>query len=153
VKLAYAAGTVDVNAMRRPMLRFVCGVFFVLHGLVHLLYAGQSWRLFELQAGMAWPDGSWAFSKLLGDEATRSLASVSYILAAVGLVAGGTGMLARQAWWLPMVVGSTAFSAVLIVLFWDGGMQKLADKGAVGLLIDMAILVALLVSRWPSSGS
>jgi hypothetical protein len=34
------------------MLRFIIGVFIVLHGLVHLLYFGHSRRLFELQPGM-----------------------------------------------------------------------------------------------------
>jgi len=134
------------------MLRFIIGVFIVLHGLVHLLYSGQSWRLFELQPGMVWPEGSWAFSKLLGDEATRLLASISYVLAAIGFVAGGTGILMRQAWWRPVVVGSAAFSAVIIFLFWDAEMQMLADKGLIGLLINIAILVALLILRWPSLG-
>jgi len=134
------------------MLRFIIGVFIVLHGLVHLLYFGQSRRLFELQPGMVWPEGSWAFSKLLGDEATRLLASISYVLAAIGSVAGGIGILMRQAWWRPVVVGSAAFSAVIVVLFWDGELQKLADKGGIGLLINIAILVALLILRWPSLG-
>jgi len=134
------------------MFRIIFGVFIVLHGLVHLLYSGQSQRLFELQPGMVWPDGSWAFSKLLGDEATRLLASISYVLAAIDFVAGGTGILVRQNWWRPVVVGSAAFSAGIIILFWDGKMQKLADKGGFGLLINIAILVALLILRWPSAG-
>jgi hypothetical protein len=37
---------------------------------------------------MVWPDRSWAFSKLLGDETTRLLASIAYILTAVGFVVG-----------------------------------------------------------------
>lgn len=127
------------------MLRIIIGVFIVLHGLVHLLYFGQSRRLFELQPGMVWPDGSWAFSGLLGDEATRTLASISYILAAIGFVAGGIGILVMQAWWRPVVLGLAAFSAVIIVLFWDGVLQNLDDKGAIGLLINLAILVAVLV--------
>jgi hypothetical protein len=134
------------------LLRFIIGAFIVLHGLVHLLYFGQSWRLFELQPGMTWPDGSWTFSKLVGDEATRLLASICCVLAAIGFVAGGLGILVRQAWWRPLVVGSAAFSAVIFILFWDGGMQKLDDKGGIGLLINIAILVALLMLRWPSFG-
>lgn len=134
------------------MLRFVVGVFIVLHGLVHLLYVGHSQRLFELRPGMVWPEGSWAFSRLIGDEATSLLASISYILAAIGFVAGGTGILLRQAWWRPVIAGSAAFSAVMILLLWDGRMQKLADKGLIALLINIAILVALLILRWPSLG-
>jgi hypothetical protein len=70
------------------------------------------------------------------------------MLAAIGLVAGGVGILVSQAWWRPVVVGSAAFSAVIFILFWDGIAQSLANKGGVGLLINLVILVALLVLRW-----
>jgi hypothetical protein len=130
-------------------MRFVFGVFIVLHGLVHLLYFGQSARYFELKPGMVWPDGSWAFSKLLGNEAVRNLASISLILVAVGLIVGGVGILASQAWWRPMVVGVAAFSSLVYILFWNGRMQNLDGQGAVGILIDIAILLAVLIFRWP----
>ena len=42
------------------MVRILVSLLVILHGLVHLLYFGQSARLFELQPGMGWPDGSWA---------------------------------------------------------------------------------------------
>lgn len=131
------------------MLEILFGIFVVLHGLVHLLYFGQSRRLFELQSGMVWPDGSWAFSKLLGNEATRLLASVSCVLAAVGFVAGGVGILIGQAWWRPVVVGSTVFSAAIFFLCWNGTLQRLDNQGAIAILINAAILVAVLVFRWP----
>lgn len=131
------------------MLRFIIGVFIVLHGLVHLLYFGQSRRLFELQTGMVWPDGSWVFSRFLGDEATRLLASISCLLAAVGFVAGGIGILVEQPWWRPVVVGAAAFSALVFILFWDGKLKKLDNQGGIGLLIDIAILVAVLILGWP----
>lgn len=128
---------------------FVTGAFFVLHGLVHLLYFGQSWRLFTLRPKMVWPDGAWAFSKLLGDETTRRLASISCVLAAIGFVAGGTGLFAGQAWWHPVVVGAAVFSAVIFILFWNGETQNLPDQGAIAILINIAILVAVLILRWP----
>lgn len=131
------------------MLEFVVGVFVVLHGLVHLLYSGQSLRLFELRPGMAWPDGSWALSKLLGDEPARFLASAFCVLAAVGFAIGGTGILFRQAWWRLLAVGSAAFSAAVFVLLWDGGTQELADKGGIAVLINAAILGAVVAVDWP----
>ena len=134
------------------MLRIIFGVFMVLHGLVHLLYYGQSRRLFELQRGMVWPEGAWAFSRLLGDGTTRWLASMACVLAAAGFVAGGTGILAGQAWWRPTVVGAAAFSAVIFVLFWDGGLHKLDNQGAIAILINVAILIAVLILRWPAFG-
>lgn len=127
----------------------IIGVFMVLHGLVHLLYFGQSGRLFELQPGMAWPDGAWAFSKLLGNEATRTLASVACVLAAIAFVAAGAGIFVKQAWWRPVVVGAAALSAVVYILFWNGKLEKLDNQGGIGVLINVAILVAVLALRWP----
>jgi hypothetical protein len=127
------------------MLRFIIGLFFVLHGLVHLLYFGQSRRLFELQPGMVWPDGSWAFSRLLGDGATRWLAGICCIVAAVGFVASGAGTMLMQPSWRPLVIGSALFSALIYTLFWDGKTAKLADKGGVALLIDLAILAGVFL--------
>jgi hypothetical protein len=57
-----------------------------------------------------------------------------------------------QGWWRPLVVASAAFSAAAFVLCWDGKTQMLANNGLVGLLINLAILVALLVFRWPRLG-
>ena len=134
------------------MLRFIVGAFIVLHGLVHLLYFGQSQRLFELQPGMIWPDGSWAFSRLVGEATTRLLASIACVLAALGFVAGGAAILLGQPWWRPVVVAAAAFSAGIFVLFWNGRLQKLPDQGAIAILINVAILVAVLILHWPDFG-
>jgi len=132
------------------MLTIIMGIFFVLHGLVHLLYAGQSRRLFELRPGMVWPDGSWLFSKLLGAETIRWLASILLVLAALGFMAGGLGLLIRQDWWRPVTVGAAVVSAAIFLLFWDGRVQALDDKGGVGLLINMVILAVVLIFKWPA---
>jgi len=130
-------------------IRIILGVFCVLHGLVHLLYFGQSARYFELQPGLSWPNGAWAFSKLLGDDVTRRLASACLIAAAIGFVASGAGVLMQQAWWQPVIVSAAAFSAVIYFLFWDGTMRRWDDQGWIGNLINVAILVAVLVLKWP----
>jgi hypothetical protein len=39
-------------------MRIVFGILLLIHGLIHLLYSGQSARRFELQPGMVWPDGA-----------------------------------------------------------------------------------------------
>jgi hypothetical protein len=132
------------------VLTIIISIFFALHGLVHLLYAGQSRRLFELRPGMVWPDGSWLFSKLLGDETARLLASILLALATLGFMAGGLGLLIRQDWWRPMTVGAAVLSAAIYILFWDGKFQALNDKGGIGLLINLALVVAVLVLKWPA---
>lgn len=131
------------------MIRIIFALFIVLHGLVHLLYFGQSARYFELQPGMAWPDGAWAFSRLLGDGTTRMLAGILLVLATVGFVAGGAGILLNQAWWRPAVVAVAAFSVLIYLLLWDGALQNLDNKGWIGILINVAILSAVLIFQWP----
>ena len=127
------------------VLRLVAGFFVVLHGLVHLLYFAQSRRRFELHPGIVWPDRPWAFSRLAGVEATRWLAAMACILAAIGFVVGGGAILLEQAWWQPVVVGAAAFSTAIWVVFWDGKMQKLADQGAIAILLNLAILALVIV--------
>lgn len=134
------------------MLRIIFAAFVVLHGLVHLLYVGQSQRLFELQPGMVWPDRSWAFSRFLGDGTTRAVASACCVLAAIGFVAGGIGLLVRQAWWRPAAASAAAFSTVFLVLFWNGQLERLDDQGGIAVLINLAILAALLIFQWPDFG-
>jgi uncharacterized membrane protein YphA (DoxX/SURF4 family) len=131
------------------MIRILFGVFFVLHGLVHLLYFGQSAKYFELQPGMVWPDGSWAFSRLLGNATTRNLASIFLILAAIGFIAGGAGIILKQGWWLPAAASAAIFSSAIFILFWDGVLQNLDNKGGVGILINLTILALLLIFHWP----
>ncbi len=130
-------------------MNFLFGGFIVLHGLVHLLYFGQSSRRFELKPGMLWPDGSWAFSGVMGNGAARNLASILLILAAISLVAGGVGLLTSQSWWRTVAVGAAAFSSLTYLLLWNGKLQDLDGQGAVGILINIAILLAVLVFRWP----
>ncbi len=131
------------------MIQVVGGVFLVLHGLVHLLYFGQSARFFALQPGMTWPDGSWAFSRLLGDSGTRTLTGIFCILAAAGFVMGAAAIFFSQPWWRAAVVAAAVFSGILYLLFWNGEWQHLDNQGGIGILIDIALLAAVLVFRWP----
>jgi len=131
-------------------MQIVVGIILVLHGLVHLLYLGQSARLFHLRPEMTWPEGSWAFSNLLGDSVVRSIAGVSLGLAAVGFVVGGIALFASQAWWRPLVVGWAVFSALIFVFMWDGQAQALSNKGLFAILINLVIVVAILIFKWPN---
>ena len=133
------------------MIRILLGVFVVLHGLVHLLYVGQSGRFFELQPGLTWPDGSWLFSQFLGVEANRTLASILLVLVGVGFAASGIGIIARLPWWRQVIVGSALFSTAIFTLFYDGTAQHLDAKGAVAILINAAILAVVLIFRRASS--
>lgn len=132
------------------MINILIGVFFVLHGVVHLLYFGQSARIFELQPGMVWPDGSWALSHLLGEGGARNLTGALLVLAAASFLVGGVGIIAKQAWWQPVVVSAALISTAIYVFSWDGVIQSLDNKGGLGILINLAILISLLAFHWPN---
>ena len=131
------------------MVVFLVGTFLILHGLVHLLYAGQSQRLFEMQPGMTWPDGSWAFGRLLGEGGTRSAASIALIAAAVCFVVAGIVVYFKQPWWGIAAAIASIISSAVFLLFWDGQFSQLPNKGAIGVLINIAILVLALVVKCP----
>jgi len=81
------------------------------------------------------------------------LASIACLVSAIGFMAGGLGLILGQAWWQPVVVGAVVFSSLIFVLLWDGKRQKLDDHGGVGLLINLAILGALIILQWSTVGS
>jgi hypothetical protein len=113
---------------------FLIGVFIVLHGLVHLWFVVLSWRLVSFQPEMGWTGRSWLFTNSIGDASTRWLASGLYALSAVALVAGGIGYLAHSRWAPPMLLGAAVLSAATIMLFWDGSLVRIVEKGLIGLL-------------------
>ncbi len=119
------------------------GIFLVLHALVHLLYAGQAARLFELRPGLAWPDGAWAFSRLFGNDITRSLATILLVLTALGFFAGALGLFLGQKWHQAFGAGAAILSIATYLIFWNGKFHDLPDQGGIGLLISLGILVAL----------
>jgi uncharacterized membrane protein YphA (DoxX/SURF4 family) len=126
------------------MVRILVSLVVILHGLVHLLYFGQSARLFELQPGMGWPDGSWAFSRLLGEKATRLLAGVGCVLAAMGFVLGGVAIMLGPSWGSAAVAASAVISGTVFIVFWDGKPKGLDRQGAIGVLIDVVFLAGAL---------
>jgi len=128
------------------MLIFILsGIFFILHGLVHLLYAGQSVRLFELRPAMNWPDGAWVIGRQPANDAVRWLAGLSLGLAAFGFIASGLGLLLGGMWWRTVATGAVVLSTAIFGVFWDGKRQSLADQGGVGVLINLAILALVLM--------
>lgn len=131
------------------MSRIAVGIFLLLHGLAHIWYVILSRGLVEFQEEMGWSGKSWLFTNLIGDGPARLLASIFYILSIVGFIIAGVGILSQQEWWRVIVIISASLSAATIVLFWDGSMQYIVQKGLLGLLINAAILFSLLAFKWP----
>lgn len=99
---------------------------------------------------MVWPDGSRLFSARLGNATARTIASGALVLAAIGFVVGAIALFTAQPWWRPVIIAAATFSAAIFILFWDGRFQALSSKGLFAILINAAILTALLAFRWPT---
>jgi hypothetical protein len=64
------------------------------------------------------------------------------LIATVGFVAAGLGLLVNAGWWAASAVGSAAASFLLIALFFNPWL-------IVGLGLEVVIIAALLVAGWP----
>lgn len=127
------------------LLRVLLGVFVFLHGLVHLPYAGQCARLWELKPDWAWPDGSWAFSRRPGDRAARRGAVAVFLLAAGALAVGGVGLISGPSWSRPLVAAGAALSVLSYLLLWNATKRRLLAQGALGIVIDIVVVVTAVL--------
>lgn len=126
----------------------ILGIALVLHGLVHLLYAGHSLRKFELVPGMVWPDQSWLYKRFLSSEKARGLMADCLAAAALGFAVSGIGLLAGWGWWQPAAVAAAAISTLIFLSTWDGKAKALSDQGGLGVLINLAVILLLRVLHW-----
>lgn len=125
--------------------RLLVGLFLVLHGLVHVWYVVLSRGWVEVEDQMGWTGHSWLLSSVFPGETVLLLGSASYVVVTLGFVAGGLGYVLRQDWWLAVLTGAAVLSTVTIVALWDGGFDLLIEKGVLGVLINLGILVYLFV--------
>jgi hypothetical protein len=130
-------------------MSFLVGIFLVLHGLVHLFFVGQGLRLFRPQEWMTWPDGSWLFSRFLRTASFRVMAAALCALCTVGFMLAGVGVMVEQGWWEPVAIASAIGSGLVFILFWNGSPERIVEQGLIAVLIDVAILAAILVADWP----
>lgn len=120
------------------------GGFFIAHGLIHASFGARP----PADAGERWPfqvNHSWLLTGVgLGEEGTRFVGTLLWVtttaaFALVGL--GVAGILVPQNLWLPIALVAAVASLLLLVLYWHPWL-------VLGVLIDVAFLLALLGARW-----
>lgn len=115
------------------MARWVVGLFFITHGLVHLAV----WLAPYKEEGPFNPSHSWLMS-LLGPEGTtpRAIAVTLAVITAVGFVLAGFGWLGAREWAESVAVWSALASLLLVVLYFNLWLSF-------AVLIDLAIIYTL----------
>lgn len=126
-------------------LRIGVALVVFAHGVGHILFLGPVLGLgnWAGQSGQ-----SWLLTGVLGDTATRAVATLTWSAVIVLFVAGVGGFLAGADWWRGATIAAAALSIAGIAGFWDG----IATTNAIfALVTDLLILGALFVAHWPSS--
>lgn len=126
-------------------MNILSGIFLILHGLVHFWYVTMSQGWVELKADMGWTGKSWLLGSLLKPSLLHPTASVLYGLAAIAFVISGILMLinpdSSRIWlWI-----STILSSLTLIIFWDGNVQYIVQKGLIGLIINVIVLILLIL--------
>lgn len=117
------------------MWRWLVAAVLIVHGLVHLIGFVVPWRLATLAD---FPYRTTVFSGMeVGSAAVRTV-GVLWLLAAVGFVVAGAGLLTGASWWTAGTVAAAGLSVVLAALW--------AQQAFAGLVIDAALLAGLLAS-------
>jgi hypothetical protein len=131
-------------------MNIILGIFVILHGLVHFWYVtlSQGWVAFE--ADMGWTGASWLLTGLLSSGWLRGLAAALYGASALSFLIAGVGLLSKGDWTRPWLTAASLISAVTILIFWDGSVNLLVQKGLLGFLISLGLAIGVLVFHWPA---
>jgi hypothetical protein len=122
------------------MSEWILGLFLVAHGIAHVwsISLSQGWASIN-EAN--WAARSWILSGLLSDQVVRTLSTLAYSLSLIGFVAAGGLILLGYAWGKMLIVPTAILSALTIIVFWDGRLTMLTEKGVIGLVINIALIV------------
>jgi hypothetical protein len=118
------------------MLPVVVGIFFVLHGLVHLLWLVVPWRITAVD-GLPYATTVLAGRIDVGDAGIR-IVGLLWLLAAIGWVIAGIGVFLLAPWWQPVTIAVALFAAALCIL----GLPV----AKYGLMIDLAVVGFVLLN-------
>lgn len=121
-------------------MNLAIGIFCILHGIVHLLYAGHSLGLYQMQPEMSWPVESWVAPLVAGGQVVRPVAAAGAVIAATAFLLAGLAVMIRVPWGQPLTVAAAVFSSAFFLLFWNGRFAQLANQGLVGVAINAAIV-------------
>ena len=124
------------------LLRLVTGAFLILHGLIHL-GAAVATRPDAYREGLrTFFTTDSRLPRGQGPLVTHPVGIALFVVATVGFVLAGLVELIGLGAWRVLAVASALDSLLLLILYWHRLLE-------VVVLLNVAILVALLWARWP----
>ena len=121
------------------MLRLLIAGFLIAHGLIHAaIWLPQAFGVrAAADPGAPFDPGySWLITGASAGGA-RWLSIFLALVAAIGYVIAGTGLLAHQSWWTTFAVAASAASLALFLLYFNVWLSA-------AVLIDISLLAWLL---------
>lgn len=132
------------------MLKTALAIFIIAHGLVHSILAiAPDPADPNPKPGVFFTsvDRSWLLPQLgLSASAVQWIGITLVVLSTLGFVLTGLGVFGvagLSVVWRTVAIISAGISLVLLITFWHPWLP-------VGVLIDIGLLVALIVLKWPS---
>jgi uncharacterized membrane protein YphA (DoxX/SURF4 family) len=120
------------------LIRMLFALPLILHGIGHLSGIAGAWS----SASSGFSARPWIFSQgiVLQSPVGRAW-SLLWLVAGLGLVAAGLGLLFGQPWWPALAVAGAVVSLVAMVPWWNA----IPAGAKAGIVFDLVILVVLLV--------
>lgn len=132
------------------MLYGIFTIFVLLHGLAHIVYTALALNWIPLAQGQEnWTGSSWLLTSQLGEQGTRGVGALIFGLLAALFVFTTIGLAIRAPWATTLLAISGILSSGILLIFWDGSFRSLSEKGVIGLVINIGLLVLLMVFHFP----
>ena len=120
-------------------LQTLIGIFLIMHGLVHWVYAAPQDKTAEAKPFNVLTE-RWLVKKAgLKPSVALKLGIALMILASVGFALSGIALLISQSWWTIPAIATSGISLAFLALFWD----KMMALGA-----TLNIIIILLALFW-----
>jgi hypothetical protein len=118
-------------------LRILFGIFLILHGTVHWVYAAPEKNVAGAKA-FSILTGRWLVKKAgLRPSTALRLGITLIVLAMAGFIISGVGVLMSQDWWGIPAIATAGLSTLFLALYWDNSMT-------IGAVLNIAIIVLAL---------
>jgi hypothetical protein len=134
------------------MLAWIYAFFIFAHGLAHMVYTSlaMGW-LPELKNQSTWSGSSWLLTGSIGLPTTRLLGAIFFTAITVVFAITAGALAFKQPWANTWLLWTAVTSSIGLLLFWDGSMEDLVSKGLIGVAINIGLLIALLVFKFPAA--
>lgn len=123
------------------------GTFVLFHGLVHIWFFFLAARLVEFKTDMGWTGKSWLLSGIGSELLIQKIAILLYLASTVLFIFSAFGIWFQNVWQEKLIVISVIVSSFTILLFFDGFLRFIIQKGVIGLIINIIIILWLCWSK------